>query len=130
LHSVNCPGAAGDLSLVRGAAEGGRGVMGGRGMIPQGERRTLMTAIRATVKNGKIELDAPSDWPEGTEVLIEPVPHAASLALRDEHGPNTPEGIAQLLASIDRIEPLILTAEEEAEWEAARKARKGFERFS
>jgi hypothetical protein len=89
-----------------------------------------MTAIRATVKNGKIELDAPSDWPEGTEVLIEPDPHPAPLGLRDEDWPDTPEGIARLLASMDRIEPLILTAEEEAEWEAARKDRKGFERCS
>ena len=30
-----------------------------------------MNAIRAIVKVGRLELQAPPDWPDGTEVLIE-----------------------------------------------------------
>ncbi len=87
-----------------------------------------MTVIRSVVKNGKIELKAPDEWPEGTEVVIEPISQAHSIGMRDEDWPDTPEGIARLVASMDRIEPLIFTAEEEAEWEATRKERKDFEK--
>ena len=69
-----------------------------------------MAVLKAIVKDGKIELQAPGDWPEGTEVHIEPAP--ASVGIRDEDWPDTPEGIARLLASMDRIEPLDMTAEE------------------
>ena len=80
-----------------------------------------MSVRKATVRNGKIELNAPDDWPEGTEVRIEPVvPVPASSCLRDEEWPDTPEGIARHLALMDRIGPMDITAEEEAEWEAAR----------
>lgn len=36
-------------------------------------RKVAMGVIRSVVKNGKIELEAPNEWPEGTEVLIEPI---------------------------------------------------------
>lgn len=32
-----------------------------------------MTTIKATVKGRRLELDAPADWPDGTEVEIYPV---------------------------------------------------------
>jgi hypothetical protein len=83
-----------------------------------------MTVLKAIVKDGKIELEAPTDWPEGTEVRVEAVPD--SIGIRDEDGPDTPEGIARLLESMDRAEPLEMTAEEEAEWAAARKGQKDF----
>jgi hypothetical protein len=87
-----------------------------------------MTVLKAIVKNGKIELEAPNDWPEGTEVRIEPVPTSGSIGIRDEDWPNTPEGIARHLALMDQIEPLEFAAEEEVEWEAAREAQKDFEK--
>ncbi|MGO9467244.1 MAG: hypothetical protein ACLQIB_19440 [Isosphaeraceae bacterium] len=31
-----------------------------------------MNAIRAIVRSGRLELQEPVDWPDGTEVLIEP----------------------------------------------------------
>ena len=31
-----------------------------------------MNAIKATVMQGRLELKVPLDWPDGTEVLIEP----------------------------------------------------------
>jgi hypothetical protein len=37
-----------------------------------------MTAIKSTVRNGRINVATPADWPEGCEVVIEPMPgHAA-----------------------------------------------------
>jgi hypothetical protein len=85
-----------------------------------------MTILRAVVKEGRIELQAPQDWPEGTEVRIEPV--SASIGIRDEDWPTTPEGIARHLALMDRGEPLEITPEEEAEWNAARQERKDLEK--
>jgi hypothetical protein len=72
-----------------------------------------MSVRKATVRNGKIELNAPDDWPEGTEVRIERVvPVTASSCLRDEDWPDTPEGVARHLALMGRIGPLDITAEE------------------
>ncbi len=80
-----------------------------------------MTVLNAIVNDGKIGIEAPTDRPEGSEVRIEPVD--VSIGIRDEDWPETPEGIAGILASMDQAEPLIMTAEEEAEWAAARKAQ-------
>jgi hypothetical protein len=88
----------------------------------------FMTVVKAVVREGRIELQAPDDWPEGTEVRIEPVSTSCSIGLRDEDWPTTPEGIARHLALMDQLEPLEMTPEEEAEWEAARQIRKDFEK--
>ena len=87
-----------------------------------------MSVLKATVRGGRIELDAPEDWPEGTEVRVEPVSIAATTGLRDEDWPETPEAIARHLAAMDRMKPWDVTAEEQAEWEAAREARKALEK--
>ena len=87
-----------------------------------------MTILKAVVREGRIELKAPDDWPEGTEVRIEPISVSTRIGIRDEDWPDTPEGIARRLASMDRIEPLDISPEEEAEWNAAKKAQKEFEK--
>jgi hypothetical protein len=86
-----------------------------------------VSAIKGVVKNGRIDVAAPADWPEGCEVVIEPVPTAPARGMREEDWPTTAEGVAALLSRWDRHEPLELTPEEEAEWEAARKAQREFE---
>ena len=86
-----------------------------------------MTALTGTWKNGQIVLDEPADWPEGCRVFIEPIPEGEALGIREEDWPTDPEGIARHLALMDQIEPLKMTPEEEAEWQAARKAQKEFE---
>jgi hypothetical protein len=83
-----------------------------------------MSAIKGTYQNGQVILKERADWPEGTEVLVEPVSVERSLGIRDEDWPTDPEGIARHLALMDRIEPLVMTPQEEADWEAARKAQK------
>ena len=84
-----------------------------------------MSAIHGRVKNGKIELPAPADWPEGTEVEVRPVEEAVGLT--EEDWPETPEEIAAWLRWYDSLEPLILTPEDEARIAAARKAQREFE---
>jgi hypothetical protein len=90
-------------------------------------RRVTMTAIKAIVKGGRLELDVPADWPEGTEVEIHPVGQAGKNADRpttpeeevgEEGWSNTPEAIPDWLRWYDSLEPLTLTPEEEADAEA------------
>lgn len=84
-----------------------------------------MNAIKATVKNGQVLAAVPADWPEGSEVVIEPLASGTDYGgMRDEDWPTTPEGIAALLKRWDALEPLEMTPEEEARWEAIRKEDK------
>ncbi len=84
-----------------------------------------MVAFNGTVKNGQVILDEPTGLPEGTRVQVLPVEASrSSLGIREEDWPTTPEDIAELIARIDQIEPLLQTPEEEAEWRAALQAQK------
>jgi hypothetical protein len=87
-------------------------------------KEVSLNAIKGVFRNGQIVMKEPVDWPEGTELRIEPADEPTSYGLRDEDWPTTPEGIARHLALMDQIQPLEMTPEEEAEWEAARKERK------
>ena len=81
-----------------------------------------MSTIKATVAHGRLEVDVPADWPDGTEVEIQPVQGKMS----DEA--MSPEEIARVLAAMDQLEPLELTESELAAWEAERQARKELEK--
>jgi hypothetical protein len=83
-----------------------------------------MSAIKATVRNRQLHVEVPADWPEGCEVVIEPVPARAVHGMREEDWPTTPEGIAALLKRWDELEPVGMTEEEIANWEAARRAQR------
>jgi hypothetical protein len=72
-----------------------------------------MTAIRATVKSGRLELDAPPDWPEGTEVLIEPMnSRGQKIGIDESEWSDDPDSLADWEAWIHTIEPLEFTSEE------------------
>jgi hypothetical protein len=86
-----------------------------------------VNAINATYLNGQIVLDEPVDWPEGKRLRVVPTTEEETVGIREEDWPTDPEGIARHLALMDRIEPLEMTPEEEAEWQAARKAQKELE---
>ena len=79
-----------------------------------------MTTIKATIKDRRLEIDVPPDWPDGAEVEIHP------LHERPSGGADTPSpaAIAATLAAMDRIESLEMTDAEHAAWEAERQARK------
>jgi len=88
-----------------------------------------MTAISAEIKNGYLVSVEPVDLPEGTKLIV-----SAQLNSDDEiHGMTeeeqgtSPEAIERWLASFHAIEPLDMTADEEARWQADRKAQREFE---
>ena len=77
-----------------------------------------MTTITATIQGGRLEVDAPAEWPDGTRVEI----HAINSSRDDDI--RSPEEIATVLAAIDAMEPVEMTAEERAAWHTDREARK------
>jgi hypothetical protein len=87
--------------------------------------RGRMNAIRSVVKNCRVEADAPPDSPDEVPVRVE-----LGLNGQAEHGdecPETPEEIAAWLRWYHRLEPIVMTPEEEAAWEAERKMQKEFD---
>jgi hypothetical protein len=87
-----------------------------------------VTAIKAIIKDRRLEFDVPADWPDGTEVVVKPLRTEETLGIREEDWPETPEASAAWLKWYDSLEPLIFTDDERAAWEAARQERKVFEK--
>ncbi len=83
-----------------------------------------MNAILGTVKNGRVEIDAPPDWPEGSPVRVE---LGFNGKATDDERPETPEEIEEWLKWFHSLEPIVMTPEEEAAWEADRKMQKEFD---
>jgi hypothetical protein len=74
-----------------------------------------MNAIKGTVKNGRVEIDTPADWPEGCEVVIEPLPVAAEkIGIDESEWRDDPASLADWEAWLKTVEPLEFTSEEEA----------------
>ena len=73
-----------------------------------------MTLVKSFVKNGRIELEAPPDWPEGCEVIVAPVPSSPDkIGLDESEWRDDPAALADWDAWIKTIEPLEFTPEEE-----------------
>lgn len=88
-----------------------------------------MTVLQGTFKNGQIILDAPAYLPDGTRVEVLPVEQgAATLGMHENDWPNTPEGIAALLARMDSVEPGWLSPEDDAAWRASLKKQREIEK--
>lgn len=60
-----------------------------------------MTTIKTTIRNRRIEVPAPGEIPDGTEVILT---IQASAAL--DNDPLPPEEIARVLAAMQQLEPL------------------------
>src|SRR5271170_7757739 len=82
-----------------------------------------MSAVKAMWKNGQVVLEGQVDWPEGRRLVV-----AEDIVTDDDEQPDDPETIARWLAEFEAIPPLEMTAEEEAEWQAARKAQRDLEK--
>jgi hypothetical protein len=92
-----------------------------------------MDAIQGTYRDGHVELKKAVDWPDGMHVTVQP------SAMSDDDPPgtrlpsvrladgsvlpwsDTREFRAALIAQMDSREPVELTPEEEAAWQADRK---------
>jgi hypothetical protein len=73
----------------------------------------ILGAIRATVKFGRVESDVPPDWPDGTDVLIEPAMAAReAIGIEESDWRDDPDSLADWDSWIKTIEPIELTSEE------------------
>jgi hypothetical protein len=73
--------------------------------------------MNGVVRNGRIETERPIDLPEGTELLIS-VRNGKSAADVEEGWDTSPEAIAAWIQWCDSLQPLKITAEEEADTDA------------
>jgi hypothetical protein len=74
-----------------------------------------MTAIKGVVRNGRVEMAAPPDSPEGCQVIVEPLPAPADkVGLDEAEWRDDAAALADWEAWIKTIEPLEYTPEEEA----------------
>jgi hypothetical protein len=84
-----------------------------------------MNTIQSVVKNGRVEIDAPPDWPDGTPVRVEIA--LKGRAEHDDESPETREEIEGWLRWYHSLEPIMMTPEVEAAWETDRKLQKEFD---
>jgi hypothetical protein len=77
-----------------------------------------MSTIKATVHDGRIEVMAPDELPDGTEVLVEVIPLSrGKIGIRESEWRDDPEALADWDWWIQRIEPIELSPEEQTEHE-------------
>ena len=85
-----------------------------------------MNAITGTVKNRQILIEVPDDWPEGCDVVIEPISADDLVARSKSDVPETPEEIEDWRRWYHALEPLEFTPEEEKEVAAWRQKIKEY----
>src|SRR5438445_3530502 len=74
-----------------------------------------MNAVKAIWINGRILPAEPVDWPEGSELVVEPVAlNGEKIGLDECEWRDDPEALADWEAWMQTIEPPVLTDEERA----------------
>jgi hypothetical protein len=77
-----------------------------------------MSTVKAIVQGGRIEVMAPDELPDGTQVLVEVTPLAPGrIGILESEWRDDPEALADWDWWIQRIEPIELTPAERAEHE-------------
>lgn len=86
-----------------------------------------MNAIKATWTNGQIVPAEPVSWPEGSELVVEPIaPNGEKIGLTDGEWRDDSESIAAWVAAVEQIEPLIWASGEREEFERYRARQRQF----
>ena|SRR5437764_7449576 len=85
-----------------------------------------MNAIKATWTDGRIVPAEPVDWPEGSELLVEPLAPSEKIGLDESEWKDDPRSVADWIAWVDTVEPLALTDDERAEMEHYRAEHRRF----
>ena len=80
-----------------------------------------MHAIKATWTKGQIVPAEPVDWPEGSELLVEPLQASEKIGLDEAEWDDSPEAIAEWIAAVERIEPMVWAPGEREEYERFRE---------
>ena len=84
-----------------------------------------MDAIKAVWTNGQIVPAESVDWPEGSELLVEPVGASGDrIGLTEEGWRDDPESIAAWIAAVERIEPPIWAEGEREDYERYRAVQR------
>jgi hypothetical protein len=73
-----------------------------------------MRAIKGKWWNGQVVLDEAAKWPEGCQLIVEPLDVPELTGMTEQEQGDDSESIARWLAAFDAIPPLVMTAEEEA----------------
>jgi hypothetical protein len=87
-----------------------------------------MRAIHAIWKNGQIVPIQPVDWPDGTELTVEPLEEPRTAEPEGDLLGDDSASITRWLAWYDTLEPLIFTPEEEDACQAARRESRAWEK--
>jgi hypothetical protein len=78
----------------------------------------MMSTVRATVRGGRIEVRAPDELPDGTEVFVEVTPLSRGrIGIRESEWRDDPEALADWDRWVQRIEPIELAPGGRAEHE-------------
>ena len=81
-----------------------------------------MNAVRAVWTNGRILPSEPVDWPEGSQLRVEPLaPPGEKTGLSEEEWRDDPDSIAAWIEAVEKIEPLVWAEGEEEELERWRE---------
>ena len=83
-----------------------------------------MDAIHGTYQGGRVELDSPVSWPDGSRVTV--TTESKEIGMSEADWPTTPEGIAAYIARLESLEVPEMSDAEWALWQAAREASKRY----
>ena len=72
-----------------------------------------MTTVRTVIHDRRIEVPAPEDLPDGTEVIL-----TIGTDVAEDDGPMSPEEIARVLTAMGQMQPLEIPDEVAADLDA------------
>jgi hypothetical protein len=103
-------------------ARGGKLLECGNGVVAEPQGSVSMSSIvgKGIVRGGQVELVAPINLPDGSEVTVVCRANGNVMGLPDKDRPMTSAEIADTLAAMARVEPFEMTDEERREadvWE-------------
>lgn len=85
-----------------------------------------MKSVHAIWKDGRIVPTQPVDWPDGTDLTVEPLEQPWTVEAEGDLAGDDPASIARWLAYFDALPPLRMSDAEEAAWQAARDQMKDY----
>lgn len=73
--------------------------------------------VKGVIRNGRVEVEEPINVPDGSEVIVQVLDGDVDADV-EEGWDNSPQGIAAWLQWCDTLQPLQITAQQEADAEA------------
>src|SRR5437763_1580892 len=85
-----------------------------------------MHAIKAVWTNGQIVPAEPVDWPEGSQLLVEPLARSDEIGMDESEWRDDPESVAAWIAAVEQIEPMVWLEGKREEYERYRELHRQF----